>query len=162
MAKKLVRGDYKSGRVQDPTAKLTSKHEKTVKNFVKDFMDRAMKKKVERDKEKEARVERKAQDKATGHSAEVETPGTPSGVAKEEKDGSDDEMLGLSDREEEDSHQVSPTDSTSELKRKREEESDLGSPKKTKTELPLAPPPPPPPPADNIPFDSDESLFSPG
>ncbi|KAJ5055900.1 histone-lysine N-methyltransferase [Bipolaris maydis] len=50
VAKKLVRGDYKSGRVKDPTAKISSNHEKTVRKYVKEFMEKAVKKKDERQK----------------------------------------------------------------------------------------------------------------
>ena len=55
MTKKLVRGDFKAGRVKDPTAPISSKHEKTVKSFVKEFMEKAVKKKEEREKGKESR-----------------------------------------------------------------------------------------------------------
>ncbi|KAF2791467.1 hypothetical protein K505DRAFT_248908 [Melanomma pulvis-pyrius CBS 109.77] len=164
VAKKLVRGDYKSGRVKDPTAKISSKHEKTVKNFVKDFMDKAVKKKVGREKEKAARAERKARDKVTGKSVEADTPETPNGATKVDEDESDNEMLGPSDNEDAGSNQGSPTDSSTDLKRKREEEGDFGSPKKSRTAFPPAPPPPPPPPpppAEDMPLDMDDSNFSP-
>jgi hypothetical protein len=49
-----VRGDYKSGRVKDPTAKISSNHEKTVRKYVKEFMDKAVRKKDERQKMKTA------------------------------------------------------------------------------------------------------------
>lgn len=45
-----MRGDYKSGRVKDPTAKISSNHEKTVRKYVKEFMEKAVKKKDERQK----------------------------------------------------------------------------------------------------------------
>jgi hypothetical protein len=61
------------------------------------------------------------------------------------------------------SHDASPTDSMSELKRKREADEDPSSPKKTRLstdELAPAPaPPPPPPPTDGIP-DMDEEYAS--
>ncbi|KAF2710824.1 hypothetical protein K504DRAFT_500768 [Pleomassaria siparia CBS 279.74] len=162
VAKKLVRGDYKSGRVKDPTARLSTKHENTVKKFVKEFMDKAVKKKAERDKEKAVRAEKKARDKAAGKVLEAETPDTPNEEVKETKDDSDDEMIGLSYDDDTGSHQTSPTDS-GELKRKREEESNFGSPKKTRTEMPPAPPPPPPPTDEmllDMSLDMDERTFS--
>ncbi len=132
MAKKLVRGDYKSGRVRDPAAKLSSKHEKTVKNYVKDFMDKAVRKKEEREKAKASR----------GDAANDDMPDTP--------------HVDMDDTAEAD---ISPNDSSSELKRKREDEADE-SPRnmRSRTDEPPAPPPPPPPPADDMPIDMDESL----
>ncbi|KAF1844950.1 uncharacterized protein K460DRAFT_284299 [Cucurbitaria berberidis CBS 394.84] len=152
VAKKLVRGDYKSGRVKDPTAKLGSRHEKTVKNFVKEFMDKAFRKKEEREKHKgqsDVKLGRKG-----------DTPSTPQGGIKSEEVDWDDDMLDLKD-ESTSSHQVSPTGSASELKRKREEDGGLESPKRTRTdtdELQSAPPPPPPPPAEDMPIDGESNL----
>ena len=140
VAKKLVRGDYKSGRVKDPAAKISSKHEKTVKNYVKDFMDKAVKKKEEREKARAAR----------GDVAQDDSGATPSTPQVEM-----DDVL-------EPTAEISPNDSSSELKRKREDEAD-GSPRNIRSrtdELP-APPPPPPPPADDIPMDMDESNLTP-
>ncbi|KAI4910389.1 hypothetical protein J4E90_007824 [Alternaria incomplexa] len=124
VAQKLVRGDYKSGRVKDPTAKISSNHENTIKKYVKDFMDKAVKKKEERQRLKAAQGGSKSD--LTNESPS--TPQAPSG----------------------DANDASPTDSTSDLKRKRDEETQSGSPKRTRTSSEnqeSAPPPPPPPPA---------------
>lgn len=134
VAKKLVRGDYKSGRVKDPAAKISSKHEKTVKNYVKDFLDKAVKKKVEREKARATRGETVQDDKgATPDTPQLDVDDTP-GVA------------------------ASPNDDSSELKRKREDEADV-SPRniRSRTDEPPAPPPPPPPPAGDLPMDIDET-----
>ncbi|RII24839.1 hypothetical protein CUC08_Gglean011852 [Alternaria sp. MG1] len=124
VAQKLVRGDYKSGRVKDPTARISSNHEKTVRDEVKRFMDKAVKKKQERQKMKAAQ---------SGVKSDLtsESPSTPSGPAG-------------------DADEASPSDSTSDLKRKRDGEAQSGSPKRTRTtseNQQSAPPPPPPPPA---------------
>ncbi|KAF1926864.1 uncharacterized protein M421DRAFT_6768 [Didymella exigua CBS 183.55] len=137
VAKKLVRGDYKSGRVKDPAAKISSKHEKTVKNYVKDFMDKAVKKKDEREKARAARGEAAHDDKdATPETPQIDVDGTP-GAA-------------------------SPTDFSSELKRKREDEADESSRNiRSRTDEPPAPPPPPPPPAGGMPMDTEEADLTP-
>lgn len=138
MAKKLVRGDYKSGRVKDPTAKLSTRHEKSIKNFVKEFMDKAVKKKEERDK-------LKANGGGEGSTPKDPRSTTPTGdIDMEEVKWEDDIKNG------EASHDASPADSTSELKRKRHQDDEPNSPKKSRTEhadVPAPPPPPPPPPA---------------
>jgi hypothetical protein len=147
VAKKLVRGDYKAGRVKDPTAKLSSRHEKTVKNYVKEFMDKAVKKKEERDKLK---ATRKAEGKAV----------SPSAV--QEKDDIqevewDDDMMDIQ-KDLAAAHDASPTSSLSELKRKREVDEEPSSPKKSRMgtdELASVPPPPPPPPSNGV-TDGDE------
>jgi len=146
VAKKLVRGDYKSGRVKDPTAKLSSKHEKTVKNYVKEFMDKAVKKKEERDRQKAARI---AEGKA-------ESPAAAPEVRDIQEVEWDDDMMDIK-ADLSASRDGSPADSSSELKRKREGEEDSGSPKKSRMgtdELQSAPPPPPPPPTDDAELDS--------
>lgn len=147
VAKKLVRGDYKSGRVKDPTAKLSSRHEKTVKNYVKEFLDKAVKKKEERDRQKAARV---------NGTKEV----SPTTVTQDTPDAemSDDDMdakmeMGAS-------NEASPADSSTELKRKHDGDEDPSSPKKSRTgsgELQPPPPPPPPPPAENC-VDAEEDV----
>ncbi|KAF1961280.1 hypothetical protein CC80DRAFT_234792 [Byssothecium circinans] len=138
VAKKIVRGDFKSGRVKDPNAPLSSKHEKTIKGIVKDFMDKAVKKKQERESSKAARAEGKARSD-TGGAPNGRSPDTRLAEAKADEDDrmSDDE--------------ASPEDfSMTDLKRKREEDGEPSSPKKSRTDMPSAPPPPPPPPADDI------------
>ena len=139
VAKKLVRGDFKTGRVKDPSAPIGSKHEKVVRTFVKDFMDKAVKKKNDRDKGKAARAGGSAMEDTTVTKNETDSLDTPRGV---------DEML--SDTERSKSHDVSPDESY--LKRKREGDDHAGSPKRGRTETaPTPPPPPPPPPADEMP-----------
>lgn len=159
VAKKLVRGDYKHGKVRDPTAKLESKHERTVKKYVKDFMDKAVLKKAARDKDKTVK---KTQDKVEGKTLTgTDTPETPR--ANMEKEDSDDEMVGLSDDGDSKSHEVSPAElSAADLKRKREEDGDVGSPKKTRVEMSqIVPPPPPPPPVEDMPADADIADITP-
>ena len=136
VAKKLVRGDYKSGRVKDPAAKISSKHEKTVKNYVKDFMDKAVRKKEEREKARAARGEGEQDDKgATPDTPQLDFNDTPGIVAF-------------------------PSDESSELKRKREDEADERN-IRSRTDEPPAPPPPPPPPAGDLPMDLDEAELTP-
>ncbi|PVI03940.1 hypothetical protein DM02DRAFT_519744 [Periconia macrospinosa] len=156
VAKKIVRGDFKSGRVKDPKAPLSSKHEKTVKGIVKEFMEKALKKKMEREKGKAARAESKSHSE-TGKKPEK---GSGSGLSK----GKPDEVrTSMSDDGAANSIDVSPTESLSgDLKRKREEGDDIGSPKKSRTgAFEAPPPPPPPPPSDSIPIDGDESSMTP-
>lgn len=125
VTKKLVRGDFKANRVKDPTAPISSKHEKTVKNYVKDFMDKAVKKKTEREKDKGSQ-------NGTGLNGDItvptatETPETP-------------RFAGYN-------AEAPPVGSSgAELKRKREEDGEPASPKKSRTHAQPAPPPPPPP-----------------
>ncbi|KAF2811860.1 uncharacterized protein BDZ99DRAFT_281967 [Mytilinidion resinicola] len=159
VAKKLVRGDYKSGRVQDPTTKLSHRHEKSVKVFVKAFMDKAVQKKVDREKERAARAERKKASSAAGQKASPDAP-TPKIHAQEE---SDNEMMGILDDDGERAMDISPSSSSSDLKRKRGEsdpqadDDEQASLKKFRTETPPvpAPPPPPPPPAEDMPTEMD-------
>lgn len=134
VAKKLVRGDYKSGRVKDPAAKINSKHEKTVKNYVKDFMEKAVKKKEEREKVRTARGEAAH---ASPDTPQLDVDDTP-GVA------------------------ASPNDFSAELKRKREDDAD-DSPRNLRSRIdePPAPPPPPPPPAGDMPVDLEEAELTP-
>lgn len=142
VAKKLVRGDYKSGRVKDPAAKISSKHEKTVKSYVKDFMDKAVKKKEEREKARAASGEATQDDNgATPDTPRIEIDDTPGAIAAVE---------------------ASPNDSSSELKRKREDEAD-DSPRniRTRTDEPPVPPPPPPPPAGDMFMDLEEADLTP-
>ncbi|KAF2003090.1 hypothetical protein P154DRAFT_110378 [Amniculicola lignicola CBS 123094] len=152
VSKKLVRGDYKANRVQDPTAKISSRHEKSIKKYVKEYMDKAVSKKAARDKEKKAKAEKKAKDVAAGKAPATEdSPETPREDAKLSKDDSDVDMPGVSDDEDEDSPGLT--------KRKREGDEQFGSPKKSRTEVPPAPPPPPPPPpAEDMPLDMDDSF----
>lgn len=126
--------------MKDPTAKLSSRHEKTVKNYVKEFLDKAVKKQKEREKH-------------TGDKAETQgnAAGSPEGIKAE----SDEDMLDIKDADTA-SHEVSPA--TSELKRKRTEDSGFDSPKRTRTsddleQVPRVPPPPPP--VEDMPADMD-------
>jgi hypothetical protein len=116
-------------------------------------MDKAVKKKEERDKHKAAR---KAEGKPESPSITQEMGDT------EEVEGDDDTMD--IDKDFAASHDASPTDSSSELKRKREIEEDPSSPKKSRTgsdELQAAPPPPPPPPPMEDTLDADAEYQSP-
>lgn len=140
-----MRGDFKSGRVKDPSAPINSKHEKVIKTFVKDYMEKAVKKKIEREKGRASRPGSKT--------TETKSPETPLAT---------DEMLGLSDTEQQKSQDTSPTDASAlELKRKREGDDSPGSPKKSRTEMPPAPPPPPPPPPIEDVADLDGSTLTP-
>lgn len=109
-----------------------------MKNYVKDFMDKAVKKKEEREKMRTARGDA-AQDEKEA------TPGTP-------QIDTDDALEAIVEAN------ISPNDSSSELKRKREDEADE-SPRniRSRVDEPPAPPPPPPPPAEDMPME-DESV----
>jgi hypothetical protein len=147
-----VRGDYKAGRVKDPTAKLSSRHEKTVKNYVKEFLDKAVKKKEERDNQKAAR-------KPEG---KIVSPSVVQEKDDIEEVEWDDDMMDIQ-KDLAASHDDSSTDSLSELKRKRETDEEPSSPKKSRMgtdELAPAPPPPPPPPTDGV-SDMDGEYASP-
>lgn len=134
-----MRGDFKANRVKDPTAPISSKHEKTVKNFVKDFMDRAVKKKTEREKDKGLRNSTELNGDVA-MPAETETPETP--------------RLGSYNAN-------SPAESSgAELKRKREEDGEPASPKKSRTDAQPVPPPPPPP-TDDMPMNGEGSTLTP-
>lgn len=143
VTKKLVRGDFKAGRVKDPTSPISSKHEKTVKNFVKDFMEKAVKKKEEREKGKASRNHTESNGDVS-MSVDIETPATPQ-PGSDARSGST----------------ISPTDSTgTELKRKREAGGEPASPKKFRSDSQADPPPPPPPVAD-MPVDVETSTLTP-
>ncbi|KAF2016498.1 hypothetical protein BU24DRAFT_328480, partial [Aaosphaeria arxii CBS 175.79] len=152
VAKKLVRGDYKHNKVKDPTAKLDSKHEKTVKKFVKDYMDKAVVKKEAKDKERAAKAERRAKEKAAGKVPAEASPESPKKEEAPERADSDDEMIGLSDDEDA---------LAADLKRKREEDYEVASPKKLRPDAVPAPPPPPPPPAEDMPQDIEGAHLTP-
>ena len=146
VTKKLVRGDFKAGRVKDPTAAISSKHEKTIKNFVKEFMDKAVKKKEERDKGKALRKSTESNGDVA-MSIETESPETP--------------QLGSGTRSGSVMEDQSPAESSgAELKRKREEDNEAASPKKFRSDSEVAPPPPPPP-AGEIPVDAEGSALTP-
>ncbi|KAJ4289551.1 histone methyltransferase set2 [Kalmusia sp. IMI 367209] len=151
VAKKLVRGDFKSNRVKDPTAPIGSKHEKTVKIFVKDFMDKAVRKKTERDKAKAARADTQTNGDVA-LSVEAKTPETPRFELEMENDVKEATL---------DPYDGSPTESGTDLKRKREEDGEPASPKKSRTEAQPSPPPPPPPPAEEMHIDVEGSTLTP-
>ena len=151
VAKKVVRGDYKNGPVKDPTAKILPSHEKRIKNCVHEYMSKAVRTAEERRKAKASRSSI-----SRGNSKEA-TPNTPQYPPKDH-DSSTPKA----------NHDISPTDSTYDLKRKREEhEEELTatphstSPKRSRTAsetLPSAPPPPPPPPETT---DTEEASLTP-
>ena len=158
----MVDSDFKHNRVQDPTKKLDSKMEKTVRNYVRDWFDKAVQKKHRREKEKAARQP------AAGTS--TTTPaGSPPSAQKKAADDAAEEDLVLSENEVEDEDMKPPATSAeaslspSSLKRRREENAGIDSTqdedtlsKKARTED-LAPPPPPPPPP---PPQSDQQAFN--
>ncbi|KAJ5736542.1 uncharacterized protein N7483_001667 [Penicillium malachiteum] len=143
-AKKLVDGDYKRGRVTDPT-QINEKHQRTVKTFCKSFFDKAAKKHKERLKSKAEKQHQEATDEHDDTKMSDDEPepsaGTGTGTATSPMDD----------------------DVSVSLKRKRDGEGDLinpdqdqatpggSSPKRQKS---TPPPPPPPPPA----IDSDHSM----
>ena len=107
--------------MQDPTAKISSKHEKSVKKFVKEFMDKTVVKKQARDKEKAVRAERRKERAATSGTASVADNSADVDIWEDEA-VSGDEMMGISDDEDVQADQVSPAEpSTPDLKHKREE-----------------------------------------
>lgn len=148
-----MRGDFKAHRVKDPTAPISSKHEKTVKSFVKDFMDKAVKKKTEREKNRASRNNTESNGDAS-MGLETATPETPRFGLETEDAGTIGALSG--------DNATSPTDSSGpELKRKREEDGEPASPKKSKTDAqPVPPPPPPPPPTDDT-MDGEVSTLTP-
>lgn len=150
-----MRGDYKHGKVKDPTAKLEPKHERTVKKFVKDFLDKAVQKKAQRDKEA-------SQDgaKAESHLEKIKKSDSESPLTPDLKTEMEDVLASPSNDEILDSQQGTPTgSSTSELKRKREDDAS-GSEKKTKTDVLEPPPPPPPPPTGDMPVDGEGIVYA--
>ena len=146
-----MRGDFKADRVKDPTAPISSKHEKTVKSFVKDFMDKAVKKKTEREKEKAPRNSETNGDASLP--LDTATPETPRfGLETEEA-----RMAGALSSY----NAASPIEpSGAELKRKRAEGGEPASPKKSRTDTQPIPPPPPPP-TDDMPIDLEGSTLTP-
>ena len=142
VAKKLVRGDFKSGRVKDPAAKISSKHEKTIKTYVKDFLDKAVKKKEEREKGRAARGDAVPDDNdVTPDTPQIDLGNTPRATA---------------------ANNVSPDDSSSELKRKREiETGDSPRNMRSRIDEPPAPPPPPPPPTSDMRMDVEGTDLTP-
>ncbi|KAF9732197.1 hypothetical protein PMIN06_011671 [Paraphaeosphaeria minitans] len=139
VTKKLVRGDFKANRVKDPTAPISSKHEKTVKNYVKDFMDKAVKKKTEREKDKKSQ-------NGTGSNGDVTMPAATA-TPETPRFGN--------------YSAASPAGSSgAELKRKREEEGGAASPKKSRADTQPAPPPPPPP-TDDMPMNGEGPALTP-
>ncbi|KAJ5728055.1 hypothetical protein N7493_004385 [Penicillium malachiteum] len=148
-AKKLVDGDYKRGRVTDPT-QISEKHQRTVKTFCKSFFDKAAKKHKEREKLKAEKQQQGATSEHDDTKMSDDEPepsaGTGTGTAtspmdddtsvslKRKRDGADSINPNLNPNQDED--QATPGGS---------------SPKRQKS---TPPPPPPPPPA----IDSDHSM----
>jgi len=117
-------------------------HEKTIKTYVKDFLDKAVKKKEEREKGRAARGEAVPDDNdVTPDTPQIDLGNTPRATA---------------------ANDVSPDDSSSELKRKREIETG-DSPRNMRSRInePPAPPPPPPPPTRVKRQDGEGSVFTP-
>ncbi|KAJ5446772.1 WW/Rsp5/WWP [Penicillium cf. griseofulvum] len=129
-AKKLVESDYKNNRVADPTAKISTKHQQTIKNYCKTFFRKAAAKYVDREK-------------LEGEKSQDATPNP----ANEVPSRADDEAVAGAPAS-------SPLedDDTASLKRKRNgilnvdgAEDGASSPSKRQKSTPPPPPPPPPP-----------------
>lgn len=154
IAKKLVASDYKNNRVEDPSAELSEKQSRKMKNFVKDFLDRAVEKFSDHQKRKAARDQQSANAGARPNKAGRPAVTTESSEVKigqrteaEAGDGTiiDDEGAespASADRKRKretevaDSPGLTPSDGPIMKRLKEEEEADEASP----------PPPPPPPP----------------
>lgn len=154
----MVESDFKHGRIENPTSKLSKKREKAVKEHVKAFFDKAAK------KQKEA--------KANGTDKEhterkVDKPSKDEARAKDDDADAD---IALSDNE------VENEDATphSALKRRREDgetadsqELEEGATKKSRISMENTPtpvdldtsmiPPPPPPPLEGMENDLNDS-----
>jgi histone-lysine N-methyltransferase SETD2 len=163
-AKKLVEGDYKNGRVTDPTT-ISDKHKKTVKSYCKSFFEKA----AAKHKEREAR---KGQKQATTIS--TATDPKPDSTPADDPDVkmSDDEADPVThphpdpDVSAEPPTPMDEDSTTSTLKRKRDGNATSpgvdthitsevdSSPSKRQRSTP--PPPPPPPPPMDGPADADD------
>jgi hypothetical protein len=140
----MVESDYKNNRVSDPTAKISAKHEKTVKNYCQSYFHKAAEKYAARDSEKPQSSQ--SQDATTN-------PGTeePSTDMKM----SDNEIAAVEGAS-------SPLpDDDSFLKRKRDSATGLdgtldGASSPYKQQKSVPPPPPPPPPPAGAPVDYDD------
>lgn len=135
-AKKLVESDYKNNRVSDPTAKISAKHQQTVKKYCKAFFQKAAAKYVAR--------ERLEGDKSQSQEA-TPTPGNEAPNTSTKM--SDDEAVANLPA----SSPLQDDDAAS-LKRKRSESMNVdgaedgpSSPSKQQKSTPPPPPPPPPP-----------------
>lgn len=158
IAKKLVASDFKNSRVEDPSAPLSDKQAKKIKQYVKDFLDRAVRKygehKRKADDDADAQMKDDQGPSAAGSGAGsvvegsdgtslAKVDGTPVGdvstAAVSDREGSG--SLGSPDRKRKrdletgDSASVASADGPN-MKRLREDE----------LEAPSPPPPPPPPP----------------
>ncbi|KAJ5787049.1 WW/Rsp5/WWP [Penicillium paradoxum] len=142
IAKKLVESDYKKNRVSDPTAKIPTKHQQTVKNYCKTFFRKAAAKYVAREKLEAEKSQSQGADPTPGD--ELPDPGSTK-VSDDEVDvlARDPASSPLQD------------DDAASLKRKRSKSLGLdtggdgaSSPAKQQKSTP-PPPPPPPPPAEN-------------
>ena len=171
LSKKLVNSDFKNHRVEDPT-KISARQEKNIKKYVKDYFDKAIAKKKEHDRKK---AERKTDDPtATGSPTAQTEP-----EAKETHSDDNDEVMGLSDNED-NLHAGSQSPSTPAnqfvngegLKRKRITEDDVNGmdgasadvtpSKRVRSMTPPMPPPPPPPPTSAPPADESTDCLNVG
>lgn len=154
----MVESDFKHGRIENPTAKLSKKREKAVKEHVKAFFDKAAK------KQKEAKVN------GTDKEHAGPTVDKPSKDGAPAKDDDADADIALSDNEVENENGTPH----SALKRRREDgetggsqELDEGATKKSRismedTSTPIDVdtsmiPPPPPPPLEGLENDLNDS-----
>lgn len=150
----MVDSDFKHGRVENPTAKLSKKQEKGVKEFVRAFFDKAVK------KQKEAKANGTVQ---TGEESTDDKKSKEDAVTRDDAATKDDEAdVQLSDNE------VERDDDTplSAVKRRRGDSEEAGlmeidgasakrsrisaenTPTPVEFDPSMIPPPPPPPPLD--------------
>lgn len=160
LAKKMVDGDFKKGRITDPS-KISDKQAKNIKKHAQEFFEKAVKKKAEADKRK---AEKRAKQDAGSH-----TPaGSPPIAAANSPMEADDLEVTFSDNEA-DEPEATPAESTgspSAVKRRIEQlvvddDDEDSSSKRQRMESEDAqlppPPPPPPPPAADLAADEDVS-----
>ncbi|KAH9843449.1 histone-lysine N-methyltransferase [Teratosphaeria destructans] len=140
LTKKVVEGDFKRGRVDDPT-KISDKAIRGLKKHAQEYFEKAVKKHAEAERR---RAEKKAANKDDGSHTPLGTPPAAAASPGAKEDGD----VNLSDDEAEDGTPGAP-----DLKRRRDEEAngfddeDESGMKRLRTETPtIAPPPPPPPP----------------
>ncbi|KAF2772254.1 hypothetical protein EJ03DRAFT_266966 [Teratosphaeria nubilosa] len=150
LTKKVVEGDFRRGRVDNPT-KISDKAIRGLKKHAQEYFEKAVKKHAEAEKR---RAERKAANKDDGSHTPLGTPPAAAASPVDKEDGD----VNLSDDEADDG-----TPGASDLKRRRDEEAngfddeDESDMKRLRTETPTIapPPPPPPPPAEAMETDAD-------
>ncbi|CAI7580258.1 unnamed protein product [Penicillium discolor] len=144
-AKKLVESDYKNDRVKDPTAKISTKHQQTVKSYCKTFFRKAAAKYVDREK-------------LENEKSQNATPNTGNEI---QSTGDDDALAGAP------ASSPLEDDDAASLKRKRNgslnvDAAEDGSASPSKRQKSTPPPPPPPPPPADLPEDDADGDTSMG